>query len=196
MIIEPVVLFGRVIRLEPLTRDHVDQMLPVALEPDLWRHTTNRIENRAELERYVEAALAEQQSGTSLPFATIAAATGQVIGSTRFGNLSTEFRRAEIGWTWLSVSWQRTAANTEAKFLMLRHAFETWNARRVEFKTSARNTKSRTALLRIGAVEEGVLRHHMTHADGTPRDSVYYSIIHDEWPAVKSRLIERLDRDA
>lgn len=190
---EPVVLFGRVIRLEPLTLEHIDAMLPVALEPGLWLHTVSRIESREHLAQYVETALAEQKAGVALPFVTIAAATGAVIGSTRFGNISAEFRRVEIGWTWLSEAWQRTAANSEAKLLMLRHAFETWDARRVEFKTSARNAKSRAALLRIGAVEEGILRHHMTHADGTPRDSVYYSILRDEWPGVKARLMERLD---
>lgn len=157
---------------------------------------TRRIESREDLQRYVDAAFAEQRAGTALPFATVAARTGEVIGTTRFANMSTEFLRAEIGWTWLGGQWQRTAANTEAKLLMLRHAFESWGTRRVEFKTSARNAKSRAALLRIGAVEEGVLRHHMTHADGTPRDSVYYSIIRDEWPGVKARLIERLDRDS
>lgn len=194
MKIEPVVLFGRAVRLEPLTRDHVDAMLPVALEAGLWQHTISRIENRSDLVGYVEEALVEQESGSGLPFVTIAAATGEVIGSTRFGNIVTRFLRAEIGWTWVSERWQRTAANTEAKLLMLRHAFDVWGMRRVEFKTSARNDRSRAALLRLGATQEGILRHHMTHADGTLRDSVYFSILRDEWPAVSARLIDRLDR--
>ena len=192
--IEPVVLFGRAVRLEPLTAAHVDAVFPVAIQPALWQHTVSRIESREDLLAYVDEALSEQQAGSSLPFATIAAATGEVIGSTRFGNIVPRFRRAEIGWTWIGEAWQRTAVNTEAKLLMLQHAFETWDFRRVEFKTSARNAKSRQALLRLGAVEEGTLRQHMTHADGTPRDSVYYSILRDEWPTVKARLIGRLDR--
>lgn len=192
--IEPVVLFGRAVRLEPLTLAHVDAVLPIALQPALWQHTVSRIGNRQDLLAYVDEALAEQKAGSSLPFATIAAATGEVIGSTRFGNIVPQFQRAEIGWTWVGEAWQRTAVNTEAKLLMLQHAFEAWEFRRVEFKTSARNAKSRQALLRLGAVEEGTLRQHMTHADGTMRDSVYYSILRDEWPAVKARLIERLDR--
>lgn len=192
---EPVMLFGRVIRLEPLAREHVDAMLPAALEPALWLHTTNRIEDRADLVRYIDAAIAERAAGTGIPFATVVAATGEVIGSTRFGNIVPEYWRAEIGWTWLAGKWQRTAANTEAKLLMLQHAFETWGMRRIEFKTSARNDKSRAALLRLGAVEEGILRRHMTHADGSSRDSVYFSIISEEWPAVKARLMARLDGD-
>lgn len=193
MTIEPVTLQGNVIRLEPLTTDHIDRLLFIALDPELWRWTSVQIETRADLEKYVSDALAEQAAGVAIPFATVDAATGEVIGSTRFAAIVPHFKRAEIGWTWLSAERQQTAANTEAKYLMLTHAFETWRLRRVEFKTSTRNEKSRTALLRIGAVQEGIFRHHMTHADGSLRDTVYYSIIRDEWPAVKARLRARLD---
>ena len=191
--VEPVVLAGKIIRLEPLTLAHVEPLVFVGLDPELWRWTSSSIETRADLERYVRDAIAEQAAGTAVPFATVEAATNRVIGSTRFANIVPQFKRGEIGWTWLTPEFQRSAANTEAKLLMLTHAFETWSFRRVEFKTSTRNMKSRNALLRIGAVEEGVFRHHMTHADGSLRDTIWYSIIRDEWPAVKARLRARLD---
>jgi RimJ/RimL family protein N-acetyltransferase len=135
--------------------------------------------------------LAEQRAGTSLPFATVWRRTGEVIGSTRFANVVPSHRRVEIGWTWLGRQWQRTGANTEAKYLMLCHAFEVWGCLRVELKTSVLNQRSRTAILRLGATEEGVLRCHMINDDGSRRDSVYYSIIADEWPDTK-RHLERL----
>lgn len=193
MTVEPVVLAGNVVRLEPLTLAHVESLMLVGLDRELWRWTSSPIESRADLERYVRDALNEQAAGTAVPFATVEVATNRVIGSTRFANIVAQFKRGEIGWTWLTPEFQRSAANTEAKLLMLTHAFESWGFRRVEFKTSTRNMKSRNALLRIGAVEEGIFRHHMTHADGSLRDTIWYSIIRDEWPAVKSRLRERLD---
>src|SRR5262249_55884783 len=126
--------------------------------------------------------------GSALPFATVWRATGQVIGTTRFGNASAEHRRVEIGWTWLGRRWQRTGANTQAKYLMLRHAFDTLGCLRVEPKTSALNERSRAAIRRIGGREEGILRHHMVNEDGSLRDSVYYSILVEEWPDVRQRL--------
>ena len=142
--------------------------------------------------RYVETALRWQAEGTALPFATVERRVGTVVGSTRFGNIDRPNRRVEIGWTWLGPRWQRTACNTEAKYLMLRHAFETWGCLRVEFKTDALNERSRAALLRIGAREEGTLRKHMITTTGRVRDSVYFSILDDEWPAVKERLEARI----
>jgi RimJ/RimL family protein N-acetyltransferase len=141
---------------------------------------------------YVAEALDEQARGASLPFATVVRATGAVVGSTRFGNLAPAHRRAEIGWTWLAAPWQRTAANTEAKLLQLGHAFEAWGCERVEFKTDALNERSRAALARLGAVEEGTLRHHLVTERGRLRDSVYYSVLAAEWPAVRDRLRARL----
>jgi RimJ/RimL family protein N-acetyltransferase len=143
---------------------------------------------------YVEQALTEQKAGTALPFATVERATGRVIGSSRFGNYVEPHRRIEIGWTWISPPWQRTAVNTEAKLLMLTHAFETLNCRRVELKTSAVNARSRAAMLRIGAIEEGTLRQHMINPDGSSRDSVYFSILDGEWPTAKERLRGMLNR--
>ena len=185
---------GPTVRLEPLGLEHLDGLCDVGLDPDLWRLTVTRIHDRAGMERYVRTALEEQQAGTALPFATVLRDTGRVIGSTRFGNLSPPNRRVEIGWTWLGRPWQRTGANTEAKYLMLRHAFERWNCIRVEFKTSALNLRSRAAILRIGAREEGILRHHLINEDGSLRDSVYFSMLAAEWPTARRRL-ERMLAD-
>src|SRR6476659_4586486 len=179
---------GPTVRLEPLGLEHLDGLCDVGLDPDLWRLTVTRIHDRAGMERYVRTALEEQQAGTALPFATTLRDTGRVIGSTRFGSLSPPNRRVEIGWTWLGRPWQRTGANTEAKYLMLRHAFERWSCIRVEFKTSALNLRSRAAILRIGAREEGILRHHLINEDGSLRDSVYFSLLAEEWPEARRRL--------
>jgi RimJ/RimL family protein N-acetyltransferase len=188
MELTPVTLEGEVVRLEPLGLHHLEPLAAVGLEPSLWAFTTSRITTREALREYLETALSEQRAGTALPFATVHRASGTVVGSTRFANAVPEHRRLEIGWTWIAPAWQRTAVNTEAKLLMLRHAFERLGARRVELKTNALNMKSRNAMLRIGATEEGTLRQHMLNADGSSRDSVYFSILDKEWPAVKQRL--------
>ena len=193
MNIDSVMLEGRVVRLEPMTLAHVDALCRVGLDPSLWTLTTIRVETRDDMQRYVETALAEQAAGTALPFVTTARDSGEVIGSTRFANVVHEHARAEIGWTWITPRWQRTAVNTEAKYLMLRHAFERMGCRRVELKTNALNARSRAAMLRIGATEEGTLRRHMINTDGSPSDSVYFSVIADEWPAVRARLEGLLD---
>jgi RimJ/RimL family protein N-acetyltransferase len=151
-----------------------------------------KVRSADDLRRYVETALEEQARGESLPFATIWKATGQPIGSTRFGSIARAHQRLEIGWTWVAPAWQRTAANTEVKLLMLGHAFDLLLIRRVEFKTSSLNQRSRTALRRIGAVEEGTLRQHTVNQDGTIRDTVYFSILVDEWPTVRATLQEKL----
>ena len=188
MDLSPVTLEGPTVRLEPLDPRHLDGLCRVGLDPELWRLTVNRVTDRAAMERYLAEAWAEQRTGTMLPFATVDRASGQVIGSTRFGNASPANRRVEIGWTWLGRPWQRTGVNTEAKYLMLRHAFEVWDCIRVELKTSARNQQSRTAIARLGAREEGILRHHMINPDGSLRDSVFYSILREEWPGIRARL--------
>lgn len=188
MPLNPVLLEGRHIRLEPLSLEHLPGLLAVGLDPVLWKWTLNKINTPADLEAYVETALEEQRTGSSLPFATVLQSTGQVIGSTRFGNISLPNKRVEIGWTWIARPWQRTAANTEAKLLMLAHAFETLGMARVELKTNVLNEQSRRAMLRIGCVEEGILRQHAIADDGTTRDTIYYSILAAEWPVVRERL--------
>lgn len=190
--LEPCTLEGRVVRLEPLALSHLEGLCRVGLDPELWRLTVSKVATPDDMRRYVDAALQAQGEGTALPFATVWRASDQVIGSTRFANAALEHRRVEIGWTWLGRPWQRSGANAEAKYLMLRHAFEVWDLVRVELKTSALNQQSRGAMRKLGAVEEGVLRRHMINEDGSPRDSVFYSILADEWPKVKAGLEERL----
>lgn len=194
MDLTPVVLEGNVVRLEPLRLEHHEALSDVGLDPSLWALTTIRVRTPADMRAYIEEALAGQRAGVSLPFATVERATGRVLGSTRFGNITPAHRRVEIGWTWIAPAWQRTAVNTEAKLLMLRHAFDTLGCRRVELKTSALNVRSRNAMLRIGATEEGTLRQHMINADGSNRDSVYFSILDGEWPVVQARLQAMLHR--
>ena len=143
------------------------------------------------MQRYIASALADQQKGVSLPFATIEKATGKLVGSTRYLNIDMANKRVEIGSTWIAPAWQRTAINTEAKYLMLRHAFEMLGCNRVELKTDSLNTKSRNAILRIGAKEEGTLRAHMVTWTGRLRDTVYYSVLAPEWPDVKAKLVAR-----
>jgi RimJ/RimL family protein N-acetyltransferase len=188
MAIEPCVLEGTYVRLEPLTLEHLDALTNIGLDPELWQWTLARNRTPEDMRRYVETALAEQRAGQSLPFATVELRSGRVVGSTRFAAIEPAHRRVEIGWTWIARPWQRTVVNTEAKYLMLRHAFDVWHSARVELKTNAKNERSRRAILRIGAIEEGTLRKHQLNADGTSRDSVYFSIIDDEWPAVRRRL--------
>jgi RimJ/RimL family protein N-acetyltransferase len=184
-----VTLAGRRVRMEPLDLSrHWDGLCAIGLDPDLWRWTINVCETPERLREYLETALEEQRQGRSLPFATIDLASGAVAGCTRFGNIDTHHRKAEIGWTWVGRPYQRSHVNTEAKLLLLTHAFETWGCVRVELKTNALNRRSRDAMLRIGCVEEGVLRQHMISDNGTRRDTVYYSILDREWPAVKERL--------
>jgi RimJ/RimL family protein N-acetyltransferase len=194
MRLEPVTLEGRHVRLEPLTRDHLDALWGCAADPDLWRHTLVRIDTPDELAAYVDAALAEQTLGTALPFATVDLASGRVAGSTRFINASVRDRRVEIGHTFVGRPFQRTAVNSEAKYLMLRHAFEVWGCVRVELRTAARNERSRAAIRRIGAIEEGILRRHARMHDGTWRDTVFHGVLDDEWPAVRARLEAMLAR--
>ena len=192
----PVTLEGAHVRLEPLTRAHLDALAEVGLDPDLWIWTASTVRTRDDLAAYVETALAGQADGTALPFATVDRASGRVVGSTRFGNYVAAHRRVEVGWTFVAPPWQRTAVNTEAKLLMMAHAFDTLGLTRVEWKTDALNARSRAAILRLGAIEEGTLRSHMVVRDGRLRDTVYFSVTADEWPAVRDRLTARLAQGA
>lgn len=185
----PVTLTGRHVRLEPLDLErHWEGLLAIGMEPALWRYTSAKVRTQGDLDRYLRAALEEQSLGHAIPFATIRVASGQVAGCTRFGNIERRHRRVEIGWTWVGLPYQRTVVNTEAKYLMFRHAFETWGFRRVELKTSSLNEPSKGAMRRLGLVEEGTMRKHMLNEDGGSRDTVYFSVVDDEWPAMKQRL--------
>jgi RimJ/RimL family protein N-acetyltransferase len=188
--VTPVTLEGTRVRMEPLSLErHFDGLLAIGTDPVLWKWTLNVVASAEDLRRYLDDALREQSEGRSLPFATIDRATGTVAGCTRFGSIEPRHRKAEIGWTWVGRAFQRTHVNTEAKYLMLRHAFETWDCLRVELKTNVLNRRSRDAMLRIGAVEEGILRSHAISDRGAVRDTVYYSILASEWPAVRERLL-------
>ena len=192
--VEPVVLEGRRIRLEPLHAGHFDDLAAVAFDPSLWQWTMMRPIDEADLRRWFDTALANAEAGMERPFATIDRASGRAIGSSRFLSIVPEHRRLEIGWTWVASAFQRTGANREAKLLQLTHAFETLHANRVEFKTHHRNERSRTALAGIGATFEGILRNHMIMPDGSIRHSAYFSVIAGEWPDIKARLEAGLAR--
>jgi RimJ/RimL family protein N-acetyltransferase len=186
------VLEGRHVRLEPLSRRHARDLAVHAFDPELWRWTLTQIHGPADLDAYIGTAMALRRAGTAIPFATIDRGTGRAVGSTRFAHIDRTNRRVEIGWSWLARAYQRTAFNTEAKLLMLAHAFGPLDCLRVEFRVDALNAPSRQAVLRMGAREEGVLRHHTIHSSGRWIDWVYYSILREEWPAVREGLERRL----
>jgi RimJ/RimL family protein N-acetyltransferase len=197
-IVMPVTLEGSVVRLEPIRREHAELFWDAAKDAldDIFQWIPDRMKTREDFEHLVEKAFDEQERGESVVFATVERITWRVIGSTRFMNIDRINRRVEIGSTWIAPAWQRTAVNTQAKYLMLRHAFEVWECFRVELKTDALNEKSRNAILRIGAKEEGTLRRHVLTWTGRVRDSVYFSILDSEWPEVKRRLEATLARRA
>jgi N-acetyltransferase len=191
MHIEPVTLAGRHVRLEPVSLAHAPALWQAGAYEEIWRYLPYLIRSEDDMRRMIEAELRRQQAGLTVRFVTVATDVEQLVGSTSYLNIDRQHRRVEIGGTWITPAWQRSAINTEAKYLQLRHAFETLGCIRVEFKTDALNSKSRHALARIGAIEEGTFRNHMIMPDGRLRHSVYFSIIADEWPGVKTHL-ERL----
>ena len=206
--VRPVVLEGLQVRLEPLGLGHAQALLAAASGPrETYAFTTVPADEPA-MVGYIEAALRDQEAGRALPFATVAKAMGRVVGCTRFGNIecwpwppgNTNQRGldvpdvAEIGWTWLSADAQRTPINTEAKLLMLTHAFEAWRVHRVSLMTDARNERSRRAILRVGAQFDGVIRAQRPGSDGTIRSTAAFSILESEWPTVKRKLQSRLDQ--
>lgn len=192
MVFAPVILEGRHVRLEPLTLEHSAGLAEVGLDDNLWKWIPTPVRTSEEMRVYVQTALEEQAAGSALPFALIEKSSGRVIGSTRYANIERVHHRLEIGWTWVARPWQRTAINTEAKYLLLKHAFETLKCMRVELKTDSLNARSRAAILRIGAHEEGTFRNHMITASGRIRHTVYFSIVDSEWPEVKVRLEAKL----
>lgn len=191
MKIEPVTLDGAHVRLVPLERGHAEG-IAAFLDDTLTTYYQKPFRNLADARDMIEDALKAQAAGTVLAFTTIDKASGKIAGGSRFLNIRTHDRVAEIGFTYVGRPWQRSAVNTEAKILMLTHAFETWKANRVEFKTDSLNAQSRQALTRLGAIEEGTLRNHMLMSDGRLRHSVYFSILPGEWPAVRAKLQARL----
>jgi RimJ/RimL family protein N-acetyltransferase len=197
-IVTPLTLEGSVVRLEPLRPEHAAVLFAAAKDArdDIFRWFPYAMSTPEDFERAVEKALDEQKRGESVPFATVERPSGRVIGSTRYMNIDRANLRVEIGSTWIAPAWQRTAVNTEAKYLMLKHAFEEWRCARVELKTDALNQRSRNAILRLGAKEEGTLRRHVVTWTGRMRDSVYFSILDSEWPEVKAVLESKLRRDA
>ena len=186
--LKPVTLHGTAVRLEPLDPRHFDELCDVGLDPEMWRWLMVEIKSREDLKAWLREAIAAQGNGLALPFAIIEKTSGRAIGTTRFANIELQHSRVEIGWTWIAPAWQRTIVNTETKYLLLRHAFESLGFRRVEFKTDALNKRSRAALRRIGATEEGTLRRHMVASNGRVRDSVYFSIVDTEWAEAKQAL--------
>lgn len=186
----PITLEGSVVRLEPVRSQHADLFWDVAKDSleEIFRWIPYPLQTRDDFQRLVDKAFAEQDRGESIVFATVQRVSGRTIGSTRFMNIDRVNRRVEIGSTWIAPAWQRSAVNTEAKYLMLRHAFETWKCIRVELKTDALNHRSRKAILRLGAKEEGTLRRHLITWTGRVRDTVYFSILDSEWNDVKQKL--------
>ncbi len=192
MNVKPVILEGKFIRLEPMAAEHLDGLWEAGRDESLWSLNPMTVSSRDDMQRYIEIALADLERGVALPFVTIEHSSGKIIGSTRFGNIDVQNLRAEIGWTWINTEWQRTAVNTEAKLLMLTHAFESWKCIRVELKTDVLNERSRNAILRLGAKEEGIFRNHVICDTGRFRDSIYFSIIETEWESVKTNLTSKL----
>jgi len=192
--LQPLTLEGNAVRLIPILREHWQPLWEVAQDSaqEIFRWIPYVMQAAEDFQRWADKALAEQARGDSLVFVTVDRSSSRKVGSTRFMNIDRANRRVEIGSTWIAPAWQRTAINTEAKYLMLRHAFEQWGCVRVELKTDALNQKSRDAILRIGAKEEGTLRKHWVTHTGRIRDSVYFSILDTEWPAVKANLEARL----
>lgn len=192
MEITPVTLEGRRVCLEPVRPEHVAALWRVGADADIWRYMPYTLRSQEDMQRFIAAELRKQQDGLAFRFVTMARSINQPVGSTSYLNIDRQHRRLEIGGTWITPAWQRSAVNTEAKYLQLTHAFETLGCVRVEFKTDSLNVKSRQALARLGAVEEGTLRNHMIMPDGRLRHSVYFSIMASEWPAVKAHLERRM----
>ncbi len=192
MDLTPIVLEGAAVRLEPLSLTHADALVEAAADGALWESKVTTIPTSASIESYINNALLTHQQGAALPFAIVSKLNSRVVGSTRFLHITAGHRRVEIGYTWLASSAQRTAVNTEAKLLLLTHAFERWQCIRAELLTDVLNSASRAAIRRLGAREEGVLHHHMLMPDGRIRDSVIHAIVANDWPAIKARLQDRL----
>jgi len=192
---ERVTLIGRAVRLEPLSLAHQAELAQAGRSPEIWRYTLSPMGPEL-MPAYLAKALADRDAGTALPFAVRHLGEGRLIGCTRYLDISAEHRSLEIGFTWYSPEFWRTAVNTECKYLLLRHAFEVLGCVRVEFRANAANLRSRAAIRRLGAAEEGTLRGKFLRPDGSRRDVTYFGILDDEWPEVKARLEGMMERGA
>ncbi len=192
-LIDPVILTGRIIRLEPMTEAHVPDLAQVGMDKRIWKYMLyGEMKNEMDIRSWVLEILRRQSLGTDLPFAVIHLRSGKAVGATRYMEIRPEHRGLEIGGTWYGVDYQGSGVNVEAKYLLLKHAFEVLGFIRVQLKTDGRNLHSQRAIEKLGAVKEGVLRNHIIRPDGVIRDSVFYSILDSEWPRVKRGLEERL----
>ena len=189
---QPVLIKGTRVSLKPLAKRHLDDLAVAGADKSIWRWMPSAHYLPGSMASFIESALAAQERRAALPFATIDQATNKAVGSTRYHFIEPEHRRIEIGVTWIAVAFQRSYVNTEAKLLQLWYAFDVLNCRRVELKADVENMKSRAAILRLGASEEGFFRKHMLYPDGRNRDSAYFSIVDDEWPTVRARLEGKL----
>ena len=190
--VAPVVLEGRLVRLEPMRMEHLPALMEIAFDPGIWRWMRSLVRTGDDLRRWMESALADAAAGSAMPWVTIDRRSGKVAGSTRFMDIHRGNRTLEVGGTWLHPDYQRSGVNVEAKYLQLRHAFETMGAVRVALKTHHKNLKSQRAILALGAKPEGTFRNHMIMPDGSARHSMWFSIIREEWPEVKQQLEERM----
>jgi N-acetyltransferase len=191
--IDPVTLEGKFVRLVPLEREHQDALASATADGELWKLWYTSVPSPGTITTWMDAALAQRDSDGAQPFTVIDARTGDVVGSTRYMNVEAAHRRLEIGSTWYAKRVQRTAINTEVKLLLLSHAFDTLKTIAVEFRTHFMNRQSRTAIARLGAKEDGILRNHQIGRDGIYRDTVVFSIIESEWPAVRANLRAKLE---
>lgn len=187
---QQIILEDDLVRIEPLEEKHFDLLLPTAMESALWLFTVAKINSPESFRKYFDTALEEKRNKRSYPFAYFNKYTNQYVGSTRFGNIEFAHKKVEIGWTWIHPSLQGTGFNKHCKFLLLRFGFETLGLNRIELKTSLLNLKSQKAMLKIGAVKEGIFRKNIINDDGTLRDTVYFSFINDEWPEIKQRIFK------
>ncbi len=191
----PVTLDGTLVRLEPLAARHASDLFAVGADDSIWQYMPRpKLASEADALQMIEAAQKRAAEGTQLPFAIVERTSGRAVGSTRYLDIRRQDRGIEIGWTWLGTAFQRTPLNTECKYLLLGHAFKSLGAIRVQLKTDLRNQRSQRAIERLGAVREGVLRQHMILWNGVVRDTVYYSILDSEWPAIRRRLETLLQR--
>src|SRR5215813_4367701 len=192
MQVSPITLEGTLVRLEPLSMDHLSALTEAGADPRIWQWWTDKMETESDMRSYIQSGLNAAAAGTAMVWATCSKKDKRVVGATRFADIHTRYRTLEIGWTWMNPDYQRKGINVEAKYLQLRHGFEVMGARRVAFKTHHQNLKSQNAIQALGAKPEGVFRNHYIMHDGSARHSHWYSIIAEGWPEVKAGLEVRL----